>query len=50
MLSLEVLRRGQRCTVFALVVDGRAEAVDFLSDLRSDKMEGMIDRPAEGKG
>ncbi len=49
MLSLEELRRGRRCVVFALVVDGRAEVPDFLNDLprpHFDKMEGLVLRLA----
>jgi len=50
MLSLEILRRGERCTVYVLVVDGDAEAVDALNDLTGaefDKMETMIKRLAD---
>lgn len=45
MLSREVLRSGQRCTVFALIVDGRCEATDYLMELPESvrsKMEAVI--------
>jgi hypothetical protein len=49
VLSLEELRRGRNCVVFALVVDGRADVSDFLNDLprpQFDKMEGLVRRLA----
>lgn len=37
MLTLEeICPRGQRCTVFALVVDGRSEAAEWLNELPED--------------
>jgi hypothetical protein len=37
MLNLEELcPRGEKCTVFALVVDGRAEAAEWLAELPED--------------
>ena len=45
MLSREALRSGRRCTVFALLVDGRCEVTDYLMELPEDvrsKMEAVI--------
>ena len=49
MLTFEELRRGRRCAVLALVVDGSSEIVDFINDLprpQFDKMENLVQRLA----
>jgi len=42
MLSREVLRSGRRCTVFALVVDGRSEAAEWLNELPDDEFRKLM--------
>ena len=51
MLRREVLRSGQRCTVFALVVDRGCEATDYLMELPEDvrlKVEAVFRGLADG--
>jgi len=51
MLSREVLHAGPRCTVFALFVDDRCEALDFVMELPEDvrkKLEAVIRLLAAG--
>jgi hypothetical protein len=49
LLFTETLRDGQRCFVFALVVDGQSEALDYLNELYElqkgdyNKMKAVID-------